>query len=390
MIELFARLRRILMPRRSPSSASPSSPPCQDPSTAVEPEVVALPGLARLPPELLLQIIQYLPAESAAVVALISKYHHVALKQYVLPDLSDMAAQKRFLRLLEVDLAEYIACHYCDILYRWQASAPRYECPRRFPCGKYPTHTLGSGDVYCPQHYPSELPLEMVAAFLRGYERGPSYGPQLQELHRKCDATLPWHNLTPNVSRDTAARVVNGKLLLRTSYSLQVSLQQSLADQLDPLSFIGCRHSAGTLPALVMDAIDHLDSPSQAPRCSDYINCANCATDLRVAVSSTKGDQLVAHIITWQCFGGRDIEQEDYTVRKMFGDTFVRADERHAKSYRLALPSRNLELLYNEGLGDGGSLTDGLQQRYRCLHWWDWFYPKSTNARHVCRYKGPD
>ncbi|KEF52720.1 uncharacterized protein A1O9_11137, partial [Exophiala aquamarina CBS 119918] len=192
------------------------------PSTTVDPEAVALPGLARLPPELLLQIIRYLPVESAAAVALISKYHYLALKQYVLLGLSDIAGKRRFLRLFEVDLAEYIACHCCSILYRWKACAPRYECPRRYRRGMYRIHTLGL--KYCPQHYPRELPLETVAAFLRGYERGPAYGPQLQELHHKCDAALPWHHWTPDVSRDTAARVVHGKLLLRTSYSLQVSL----------------------------------------------------------------------------------------------------------------------------------------------------------------------
>jgi hypothetical protein len=206
------------MPRHSSSSASSYRSPSEHPSTAVDPEVVALPGLARLPPELLLQIIQYLPADSAAVVALISKYHYVALKHYVLPGLSDNAAKKRFLRLLEVDLAEYIACHCCDILYRWKASAPQYQCPgqsHEVMCYK---HTHGS--MYCSQHEPRRLPLETVAAFLRGYERGPAYGPQLQELHHKCDGTGPGHYSSPGVSRDTAAQVVNGKLLLRTSYSL--------------------------------------------------------------------------------------------------------------------------------------------------------------------------
>src|ERR1700761_7520145 len=143
MIELFARLRHILMPRHSPSSAPSYRPPFEAPSTAVDPEEVALPSLARLPLELLLQIILYLPVESAAAVALISKHHYVALKKFVLPGLSDIAGKKRFLRLLEADLAEYIACHCCDILYRWKASAPRYECPRRYGRGMCGVHTLG-------------------------------------------------------------------------------------------------------------------------------------------------------------------------------------------------------------------------------------------------------
>ncbi|KIW25664.1 uncharacterized protein PV07_08825 [Cladophialophora immunda] len=395
MIELFARLSHILRSRHSPSSASSSRPPLKDTSTAVEPEVVALPGLARLPPELLLQIIQYLPAESAAVFALISKYHYAALKQHVLPGLSSMAVKKRFLRLLEVDLAEYIACHCCDILYRWKALAPPYYCPRRSRLEMSGIHTPRPWCTYYPEHQPHYLTLETVAAFLRGYEHGSAYGPQLQELHHKCDIPLPRHFWAPDVSRDTVARVVNGKLLVRTSYSLQMSLQQSLAAQLDRLNFIGCLHSPGTLPALVKDAIDHhLGRPYKAPRCFDYINCAECATDLRVAVLDTKGDRLVAQITTWQCYGGRDIDQEAYTVRRMLGYLFACEGEgeggTQSLEYRRAPPSRNLELLYNESLGDGGSLANGLQQRHRWLHWWDWSYPGYTNAPHICCYIGPD
>ena len=242
-----------------------------------------------------------------------------------------------------------------------------------------------------PQHYPWALPLEAIAAFLRGYERGPAYGPQLQEFYHKCDGPQRW--LTPGVSRDRTARVVNGKLLVRTSYSLQVSLQRPFAAlQLDQLSYIGCGHSPGSLPALVMEAIDHIDSPSKAPRCYDYINCAECATDLRVAVLPTKSDQLVAQITTWQCYGGRDIHQEDRTVRTLFGYGFAYPGEGESLtlSYRSALPSRNLELQYNESLGDGGSLTNGLQQRHRWLHWWDWSYPGEGNYPFICGYIGPD
>ena len=375
------------MPRHSLSSGSSYRPTFEDSSTAVEPKVVELFGLAKLPLELLLQIIRYLPVESAAAVALISRYHYVALKQYVLLGLSDVASKKRFLRLLEVDLADYIACHCCDVLYRWKACAPWYECPRRrYDRGLYGVHTLAP--YYCREQYHCELPLETVAAFLRGYKRGPAYGPQLQELDRKCDGALPGHHWTPDISRDTAARIVNGKLILRTSYRLQVSLQKSLARQLDQLKFICCSHSTGALSGLVMDAIDHLGRPSKAPRCSDYINCAECATDLRVAVLATKSDQLVAQINTWQCYGGRDIDQEDHAVRIMFGFRFAR--ELEPLGNRRALPSRNLELLYNQSLGDGGSLTNGLQKRHRWLHWWDWYHAFYDDTPGVFRYIGPD
>ena len=377
------------MPRHSLLSASTFRPPSEDVLTAVHPDVVEPPGLVRLPIELLLQIILYLPVESAAAVALISKHYYVALKRYVLPDLSDKATKRRFLRLLEEDLPEYIACHGCNILYRWKASAPRYECSRRYCRGVSDVHTLKPD--YCPQHYPHALPLETVAAFLRGYERGPAYGPQLQELHHKCDGALPYHHWSAGVSRDTGARIVNGKLLLRIFYSLQVSLQQSLVTQLDRLNSIGCEHSPSTLSGLVMDAINHLGTPSKAPRYSDYINCAICATDLRVAVLATENDQLIVQVNTWQCYGGRDFDEEDREVQRMFGYTFVR--NRKVRDFsRLPPPSRNLELLYNEGLGDGSSLTNGLQQRHRWLHWWNWrdLRYKDTSGGYRAVYRGPD
>ncbi|EXJ61685.1 hypothetical protein A1O7_02114 [Cladophialophora yegresii CBS 114405] len=123
---LLTRLKHILIPRQPLSSASSYTPAFEDLSPAVDPEMVALPGLARLPPELLLQIIQYLAVESATAVALISKYHYEALKPWALPGLSDAAGKKRFLHLLEVDLPEYIACPCCDVLYRWKACAQQY------------------------------------------------------------------------------------------------------------------------------------------------------------------------------------------------------------------------------------------------------------------------
>ncbi|OAP65191.1 hypothetical protein AYL99_01163 [Fonsecaea erecta] len=127
-----------------------------------------------------------------------------------------------------------------------------------------------------------------------------------------------------------------------------------------------------------MDAIEHIGTPSKAPRCFDYINCAECATDLRVAFIARGSDQLVAQISIWQCFGGRDLDEEDPTVQRMYGFRFSR--KRETQSYRFALPTRNLELLYNESLGNGGSPTNGLQQRHRWLHWWGWDHPYYKNT----------
>ena len=72
----------------------------------------------------------------------------------------------------------------------------------------------------------------------------------------------------------------------------------------------------------------------------------------------------------------------------MFGFMFAR--KRETLDYRRALPSRSLELLYNESPGDDGSLTNGLEQRHRWLHWWDWSHPWYKDTPGVCSYTGPD
>lgn len=60
MLEFFARLEHILRRGYSLPSEPPYRPPSEDPSAAVDAEVLDLPGLVWLPLELLLQIIQYL------------------------------------------------------------------------------------------------------------------------------------------------------------------------------------------------------------------------------------------------------------------------------------------------------------------------------------------
>jgi hypothetical protein len=172
---------------------------------------------------------------------------------------------------------------------------------------------------------------------------------------------------------------------------VQISLRQPLANQLYQLAFIGCPDFLKSLPGLVMDAIDHLGSPSKAPRCSDYINCSECATDLRVVVLATESDQLVAQISTWQCYGGRDIDQEDEPVQAMFHYGLGSKRKVWTEEYTRAPPiSRNLELLYNESLGEGGSLTNGLQQRHRWLHWWTWCFGLGKDRPFSYGYIGPD
>lgn len=77
--------------------------------------------LERLPVEILLRIIFFLPVSSIACLSLPSKWHYEALIDQIDPKMRDNSAEKeRFLRLLEKDLPEKMLCCSCNILYRWE------------------------------------------------------------------------------------------------------------------------------------------------------------------------------------------------------------------------------------------------------------------------------
>jgi hypothetical protein len=359
-------------------------------TTVVEQQQPA-PNLHTLPHELLQHITRLLSPESAAALRLTSKHHYAALQDDVDLTLADYATRGRFLRLLELDLPEYMACHGCHLLFRWTTCRRKYECPLRFDRGMYDYHM--SGIEYCHTHLPwNNLYRETVAAFLRGYERGPEHGPQLDELRHQCDGWSCYKSR--HVSRDTEAKVVGGKLLLRTIYEYTFfkdpEAHHSLVYELEKFQSIGCRDSYETLPALVLDVIrgDGGDGTSAStPRHAGYIRCVVCATDLRVHLMAKSPENTTVRICMWHCFGSRDFQQEDRFVQAMF---------KHPMSVDYSnLPgTRNLELLYNSDL-DGGEGGGGdyqhlstTSERQSLLQWWKWESVRRFETPRF-RYVGP-
>ncbi|OAP54615.1 hypothetical protein AYL99_11063 [Fonsecaea erecta] len=90
----------------------------------------------------------------------------------------------RFLRLLEEDPPEMMACGCgCNVLYRWQRwQGGQYLCPNRVQHVSFKR-----GASWCTAHAPVLIYREKVDAFLRGWAKGPRYGPQLhKELQHTC------------------------------------------------------------------------------------------------------------------------------------------------------------------------------------------------------------
>lgn len=108
---------------------SSPTPDSQDLS-ALQEEVGPCSILQRLPSEILLRTIYFLPLSSIACLSLTSKWYHATLHGHFDPKMPRNSTEKaRFLRLLEEDLPTMILCSSCNILYRWQ-DHPRGCCAR--------------------------------------------------------------------------------------------------------------------------------------------------------------------------------------------------------------------------------------------------------------------
>ena len=358
LVDMLSLLRRVVL-RYHPS---PWKPP--------------YPYLEEVPVEMILHIASFLPTESAVCLSLASKSLHQALNQRIDMRFSnpetDPAAKKRFARLLEIDVPGLISCHGCSVLHRWNrrsTSMRPYLCRnhyRGYPCH----HKLFI--PFCTTHAPYAFHREVLDAFIRGYERGPAYGPQLHALEHQCKTDSLWGSHEQNLSRSTQARMVLGKLMLRINYELEVPPDTPLVPEVDKFKCVGCSHSSRTLPGVIMDAIDQTENDLSQPRSTGYVNCWYCATDLQVRViSSTKGS-LVFKVDTWHFLGGRDHEREHPTVRS----TLDHRAPYHHYSYDM-VPTRNLEKLYNEGLGDELHHPPPFGPSSRVQSWlqsWQWWY----------------
>ncbi|RVX66046.1 hypothetical protein B0A52_10134 [Exophiala mesophila] len=384
---------------------------CSSPLPSVQVQAGRTSTLERLPVEVLLCIVSSLPTSSIACMSLTSKWHHEALFDQFDPKWRDDDTEKaRFLRLLEEDFPEMIVCCACNILYRWKKSW-RYRCPHHHK--RHHTSLTGSSH-WCFTNEPVVIYRNAVDAFLRGFAKGPRYGPQLEELN---------HAYKPNVSalfpeglpegldidKTTDARVVRGKLLLHSVHKLSVSLlaqpstpqisrvdlSQIVADRLLPAIYkfdlqIGCVHTLSRVAAVILYLFRlrvGCDGDRARMTSLDLLSCGRCATDLRVRVALDCGGTCVQiEVEIWQSFGGRDPDNRNNAEDAHFSHEPVLKqpfDINHP-------PVRDLEKVFRGEVEENYTEMWSLNKYRRRLGWiqlWSWYYvPEMAQLR---RYSVP-
>ncbi|OAP65747.1 hypothetical protein AYL99_01719 [Fonsecaea erecta] len=359
-------------------------------------QIQAKPSLTldTLPPEVFLTIVSFLPPSSIACLSLASKWYQDTLEnQFDLKGQSKTTEKARFLRLLEEDLPEMIACYSCNILYHWK-NTWAYLCPNHLVHASAPWGVLNAPNIY----------RNIVDVFLRGFAKGPQYGPQLHELPLLC---------TPNRGNDTEyshgdaymgiksldARVVEEKLLLHRVHEMSFSIsaqppdnsesetwradfrenvERKIVPALDEFGKIGCVHTFNTMPAIVWLALRQLRGWGWHPsncltKSLVLMNCCYCATDIRVRLkywTGCPGSCIHIEIEIWQCLGSRESDSRDKAEDAIFqfiGPLFCDLGRP---------PDRNLEKMFKEGGFEGGRPAlcspDQPQQRQYWMQLWRW------------------
>ncbi|TDZ33267.1 hypothetical protein C8035_v011714 [Colletotrichum spinosum] len=143
-------------------------------------------SLRRLPPEIVLAIIQYLEPESVVSLALTCRsFHH-----FYLPNPSDLDERSReaALKLIEKDVPHLIFCHCCNVLHQWQI------------CVWYPNellfvnvHWCGSLEACIPRPLSRTLRYHHARLFMNAQRYGASHGLPLRIIQgkgeRRCGLT---------------------------------------------------------------------------------------------------------------------------------------------------------------------------------------------------------
>lgn len=255
---------------------------------------------------------------------------------------------------------------------------------------------------------------DMVDSFLRGFAKGPQYGPQLGELTHKCNSKDPVYPIYPEkgewIDTSVGARVFRGKLLLHGIHKLSVPLfaqpldtltlqadtRKVVLDRLIPeihkFRSVGCRHAYRRIPAVIFDAF-HLQAAwsNGRTRSLDLLNCLDCATDYRVHVNLDSGGTCVhIEVEEWRSLGGREAENRDESEDAHFAPM-------SELTQRNCPPDRNLEDMFNGRLEAGYDELRSSGRPRRRQSWiqlWDWQFSiwdwddNSSEARQ-CTWHAP-
>jgi len=201
------------------------------------PDVLQFSSLRNLPTEILLQILDFLPPESAASFALCCEPLYSALKSRYLDCLGPTTwRRERLLQLLERDLPNHIVCASCQKLHAMK-KAPRYlhsnsDYFHHLKCWKLDYSALTS--LYIHEEFSSTI-FKMT---MKRYRNESDFSDLLGLLSLKT-RTYCRHGYVEQ--RTAAAKIIDGRLLIREQKRFMIPTTQSIPFPWDA-NFVICPH----------------------------------------------------------------------------------------------------------------------------------------------------
>jgi hypothetical protein len=275
--------------------------------------------LCELPTEVLNGILEYLPPESSAVLALVNKKFHHQLRRFIHPAaIYNPPTKLNFLRLLERDSPHLLLCPVCPILYLWRHTYS-YQCPRRWTPHSPHRDQACYGMGLCTTHqgYVGHVYIEVRDLLLRHAELGPEYGLPLDFLEHTCNG----REEHPAFTRSITPKIVNGRLFVMHKSDQLIDLDdQGVEKQIKKLLPGPCLHT--DIRPVAYCAVSHLlrgESQSDK-RCAGTVKCHRCATDAQVSATFDSPEVIRLHVDVWHDLGAREFPIRGWQ-RGVFGWT---------------------------------------------------------------------
>lgn len=274
-------------------------------------------GLRDLPLELILGIVEFLPPESAAALSLSCQYLYMILKNKYLGSLQATSRGDwyLFLKLLEKELPDYIACFYCRILHSINSSeeATRY-IPAERPHGgsQYPAihwHNERCDD-FISWHF-SEPVFRIAMKRHRQNRDSQAFLDLLspKELRLFNPSIIQWHC--------SLARIHNNRMFMRHQ-TIFVPAPNLIGTELDNFAMLPtpiCPHLAirqvHGCESLGCFSVVHpyqlvvlLDIPNMGEEKVVFARCHFCLTEFQVDYKVIHGEHMAMFCTIWRDLGG--------------------------------------------------------------------------------------
>lgn len=261
--------------------------------------------LVRQPAEIILLIADFLSPASRVLLSLSSKRLRVILTQHLDLSLTDGDLRVEFLLLLERDLPDYLTCHCCASMFRWQRQKHKsYMCtvPRSYGRKRSKraiTHPYPNVSCSCPR---MTIGSELFDLVIRAHHRGPNHGLPPSIIDHECNGL---HGLprAQAYHRRFEGRMVNGHFFLARLYILILDIPDLRNFLFNTDDLWTCLHSVNALYAKITENVRNWDR--QRDLDVPTMKCRSCATDFKAKLSSGSNRLVRVEINIWQDYGGQ-------------------------------------------------------------------------------------